>query len=255
MATKITHAKVSTKPEGDDPSQVRTSDWNANHDFTLGDDTSGDVSTAKHGFTPKAPDDVGKFLRGDAAWGVPADLFAFRRVNAGDEAWYTCTTGGVTSAALTANRLYAHPFLVTKSLVADRIGISIQVLAGAGKKCRLGIYNNSNGRPSTLLLDAGEIDANVLNMQAVSIAQSLPPGLYWLAAVSDGTPTVISPYYYYGALPLAQGYELIGGVIVGGYSTGAVYMAHTYGPLPANFSATPTTMRLPLVAVFLRFSA
>jgi hypothetical protein len=89
----------------------------------------------------------------------------------------------------------------------------------------------------------------------VSIAQPLPPGLYWLAAVSDGTPTVISPYYYYGALPLAQGYELIGGVIVGGYSTGAVYMAHTYGPLPANFSATPTTMRLPLVAVFLRFSA
>ena len=255
MAIEVKHAKVSAKPEGDDPSQVRTSDWNANHDFTLEDDTSGDVSTAKHGFAPKAPDDVGKFLRGDAAWGVPADLFAFRRVNSGDDAWYTCTIGGVTAATLAANVLYAHPFIITKKQTADRIGVSIKIVAGAGKKCRLGIYNNSNGRPSTLLLDAGEIDANVLNMQAVTIAQSLPPDLYWLAAVSDGTPNVISPYYYYGSLPLAQGYELSGGVIAGGYSTGAVYMAHTYGPLPANFSATPTTMRLPLVAVFLRFSA
>ena len=34
MAIEVKHAKVSTKPEGDDPYQVRTSDWNAAHTVT-----------------------------------------------------------------------------------------------------------------------------------------------------------------------------------------------------------------------------
>lgn len=39
--------------------------------LALTDLTTGDVSTAKHGFTPKAPNDTAKFLRGDATWAVP----------------------------------------------------------------------------------------------------------------------------------------------------------------------------------------
>lgn len=34
----------------------------------LSDNTTADVSTTKHGFTPKAPNDTGKFLRGDGTW-------------------------------------------------------------------------------------------------------------------------------------------------------------------------------------------
>lgn len=37
----------------------------------LSDNTTNDVSTAKHGFTPKAPNDTTKFLRGDATWAAP----------------------------------------------------------------------------------------------------------------------------------------------------------------------------------------
>lgn len=40
-------------------------------DITLADNTTGDVSTSKHGFVPKAPNDTTKFLRGDATWGIP----------------------------------------------------------------------------------------------------------------------------------------------------------------------------------------
>jgi len=39
--------------------------------LTLSDNTTADVSTAKHGFTPKAPNDTTKFLRGDASYAVP----------------------------------------------------------------------------------------------------------------------------------------------------------------------------------------
>lgn len=40
-------------------------------EITLADNTTGDVSTSKHGFAPKAPNDTTKFLRGDATWAVP----------------------------------------------------------------------------------------------------------------------------------------------------------------------------------------
>lgn len=41
-------------------------------DLSLTDVTTNDVTTARHGFAPKAPNDVTKFLRGDATWAVPA---------------------------------------------------------------------------------------------------------------------------------------------------------------------------------------
>jgi hypothetical protein len=39
--------------------------------LSLSDVTTGDVSTTKHGFAPKAPNDTSKFLRGDGAWAEP----------------------------------------------------------------------------------------------------------------------------------------------------------------------------------------
>lgn len=38
---------------------------------TLADNSTNDVSITKHGYTPKAPNDTTKFLRGDATWAVP----------------------------------------------------------------------------------------------------------------------------------------------------------------------------------------
>lgn len=40
-------------------------------DLSLSDVATADVSIAKHGFAPKAPNDTTKFLRGDASWAVP----------------------------------------------------------------------------------------------------------------------------------------------------------------------------------------
>lgn len=40
--------------------------------LSLSDVTTGNVSTSKHGFVPKAPNDTGKFLRGDGTWNVPS---------------------------------------------------------------------------------------------------------------------------------------------------------------------------------------
>lgn len=40
-------------------------------ELSLSDITTNDVSTTKHGFAPKAPDDTTKFLRGDGTWSTP----------------------------------------------------------------------------------------------------------------------------------------------------------------------------------------
>lgn len=55
-----------------------TYDLSANRTFTVtdanlstSDVTTNDVSTSKHGFVPKAPNDTTKFLRGDGTWAVP----------------------------------------------------------------------------------------------------------------------------------------------------------------------------------------
>ena len=46
-------------------------------DQSLSDVTTLDVSTSKHGYVPKAPNDTAKFLRGDGTWSVgPSDRYS-----------------------------------------------------------------------------------------------------------------------------------------------------------------------------------
>ena len=56
-----------------------TQDLSADRTFTVtdanlstSDITTNDVSTTKHGFAPKAPNDTSKFLRGDGTWATPS---------------------------------------------------------------------------------------------------------------------------------------------------------------------------------------
>ena len=74
----VTHIFVSAKPDDPDSSLVRPSDWNAAHavaiaesDLSLSDLTTDDVTTARHGFAPKAPGDATKYLDGTGAYSVP----------------------------------------------------------------------------------------------------------------------------------------------------------------------------------------
>ena len=143
------------------------------------------------------------------------------------------TSRSSSSTALdAANRLWAMPFPILRNTTWDRI--AIQVSAQAGQKFRLGIYNNAADlKPGTKLVDAGEITLSGTGQQAItfSAAQSLTKGLYWVAIVSDGQPT-INDYnaYCFNFLGLHSGWSA---------NNLSWYVAHTYGALPDSFG-TPT---------------
>lgn len=60
--------------------------------ITLTDVTTNDVSTSKHGFAPKAPNDTTKFLRGDGTWSVPE--------TGSNDGWVSYTTVTPTTGTL-----------------------------------------------------------------------------------------------------------------------------------------------------------
>lgn len=136
---------------------------------------------------------------------------------------------GNASVGIAANTLTAMPFIVPRNMSFDRIAIDVTALA-AGKSVRLGIYRDGiNVYPGSLLLDAGMVDASTVGIKAVIIDRALTKGLYWLAALSDGTPSLAHQY----AQPNPLG--MISSTFV--YSNSGWAVAQAYGALPDPFPA------------------
>lgn len=95
---------------------------------------------------------------------------------------------GLNSATVTstANRTYYTPFFVPETTTFDRIAIRSGSSFSGTASVRLGIYNSSNGQPSTVLLDAGTVSVTTSNQSVeITISQQLTRGVYWLAANSQ----------------------------------------------------------------------
>ena len=160
------------------------------------------------------------------------------------------STSSITTAATTrdTNRLYYLPFLITVTTTFDRIAINHALTAaGAGSVVRLGIYNSTDGLPSTLVLDAGpNVDlSTAAGFKFIAISQTLTPGLYWLAAVpqiTSGSPTfTVAPPSI--AVPSD-----------GSVSAGTKYQSSVTGALPATATPLAGNVSQPPV-LYLRKSA
>jgi hypothetical protein len=146
------------------------------------------------------------------------------------------------------------PFYVPETTTFDRIAIRSLGITGT-PVARLGIYNNTNGLPSSLVLDAGTVSITAANSNfQITISQSLQKGFYWLvfnhqtatANTSDfracsGTATIQNAYIVGTSAP---GSAYYGGYQEGGSITGA---------LPSNANSTGTLIPDPLgIAIWLR---
>lgn len=140
---------------------------------------------------------------------------------------------------LPANRLFASPFLIAVTTPIEELAIEISA-GDSGKSARLGIYNDGvNLYPGSLVADSeGEISVAATGIISVTYipALSLTKGLYWLAIVSDGTPTVTRQV---GNVRIFIPLMGVKSTNFGANNTGW-YVAHTYNGLPDPYTAGGT---------------
>lgn len=160
---------------------------------------------------------------------------------------YYCGEGvsasGAATLALSANTLYCVPGVWRKSTLWTKISVNVTVAAAAGKLLRLGIYKMANGVPTSLYLDAGTILADTTGVKELTIAKILPPGMFCLCVVSDGTPTLSAG---------SPGSQIQGTLGASGYgvSDQLLIRSFTFAALPTSFGAvTYTTGPWPTVAM------
>jgi hypothetical protein len=139
---------------------------------------------------------------------------------------------------LVTNRVYYNAFVVGQSATFTKMGIQVTT-AEAGKVARLGIYNWSNGKSTTLVLDAGTVSLAATGIVEATISQTLSPGVYSLAIISDGTTAAIR------ALSVAVQGFMYGLVDISSTSTNTCgqYQAGSGTTLPSTATTTPTNQQ------------
>jgi hypothetical protein len=112
--------------------------------------------------------------------------------------WYEPKNGSTISpnGSFTLNRLYLFPLFISESITLDRIAVECGTLS-LSTTWRIGLYNSdSNGLPSTVLLDAGTVDTATTGLKSITISQALSAGLYFIAGVWQGGTVSPGMRYY-----------------------------------------------------------
>ena len=133
------------------------------------------------------------------------------------------------NAALTANTLYAIPFIVPDQDTQFSQGGFYVITTVASSNARVGIYTaGSNGKPGTLVIDYGNQAASTTGEKNSPSPVLLRRGAYFLVIVSDSAITVNGGSSY--------GHGNWMGMPNGNSTTNSMFTASlTYGALPATF--------------------
>lgn len=100
----------------------------------------------------------------------------------------------VSNTGNSIGRLFAAGIIVAREQAFDRLGFW-QGSDVASSVARMGIYeDDGDGQPGALVVDAGTVTtaSGAGTWKTVTISQTLSPGRYWLALVSQGGASVPS---------------------------------------------------------------
>lgn len=188
----------------------------------------------------------------DSRYAALADVTALKGPSLVTGSYYFTASPSATgtSNALGVGTLRAVPWLVTNPVSLVRIGAEVSTVGEAGSKVRLGIYSDTNGKPGALVLDAGQINGDSATVQEVTIAQTLAPGLYWVAAVVQ-TVTTTQPTVRTTGTGWAPPVPIWLGLTIptANLTAVAVQMTGVTGALPNPFVATGATASAPRIFV------
>jgi hypothetical protein len=107
-------------------------------------------------------------------------------------AWWTIPGNhivwpGTTVRELTAGYLFHFPWFLDNPFPIDELGLEVTT-ALASALIRVGIYNaDTNWQPSTLLLDAGTIDASTTGLKTKAVSLTIPPGRFMAVATASAS--------------------------------------------------------------------
>lgn len=135
------------------------------------------------------------------------------------------TTTLITTAGV-ANRMEIGPWVSPFDVTIDQVGLlcSTAVAAALGKVV---IYaSDTNGRPSTLLLESGTLDFSTIGFKSIAASLSMTKGtLYWVGVRYSSTATVnahqpyCSPVIGYLATPTTAANKMLRRTLT--FATGA----------------------------------
>ena len=97
--------------------------------------------------------------------------------------YYRTPNSTVSSNTFPAGRTHFSPIYIPATTTIDRIAMRTSSSFSGSGLFRLGIFNNdSNNKPSTVLLDAGTVTPTAASTNyTITINQQLAKGFYWLA--------------------------------------------------------------------------
>lgn len=152
-------------------------------------------------------------------------------------------TGGTTSNVLVNGTLRVAPIYLARTVSLTKIGLQVTVIGDAGSTIRLGIYGDTGEfYPGALVLDAGTIAGDSATVQEITIAQTLPKGVYWIGGAVQGV-TVTQPTVRIVSGALSSAIDSTASGVTNAGNT-AQSMTGVTGALPATFSSTPTASNL-----------
>jgi hypothetical protein len=103
---------------------------------------------------------------------------------------YYRTPVAIVARTATVNQLYFAPLLVPASTTLDRIVIVTASSFSGTAVVRLGLYAESNGRPDSLIVDAGTVSCTASTTQyEITINATVGPGFFFVGAVMQTAAT------------------------------------------------------------------
>jgi hypothetical protein len=168
--------------------------------------------------------------------GAPTPDISYYRKTGSDtiERWYSSWISYTTPTSTVQNRsqLRSIPFIVSKTITLDRIGMEITTGGSAGSLVRLGIYASTNSIPDALVLDAGTIAGDSATFQSIVINQTLTAGLYWLTSIHNSLASITFRAYNAAGIPAVLGVPSALGNTAPATQYSSVFV---YDVLPANY--------------------
>lgn len=157
-------------------------------------------------------------------------------------------TGASVALIPDADKLYAIPFIVPKTITVDRLAVYILTGGPSGSRCRLGIYeatSSSNLYPSGRVIDGGELTIETTQvLVTLTISQTLSAGkLYYVVGLFN-TTFVSGPGEILSLDPNAAQIGVLGTNSTTGFGKhrSGWQVGQAYGALPATYPASGTAI-------------